>query len=55
MLASGLGVYRFVTIGEISREQHQLVRPPTVPEQCSGTLLGKGQEFNADFHWEALT
>lgn len=27
MLASGLGVYRFVMIGETSREQHQLVRP----------------------------
>ena len=27
MLASGLGVYRFVMIGQISREQHQLVRP----------------------------
>jgi hypothetical protein len=27
MLASGLGVYRFVKIGETSREQHQLVRP----------------------------
>ena len=27
MLASGLGVYRFVMIGELSREQHQLVRP----------------------------
>ena len=26
MLASGLGVYRFVKIGETSREQHQLVR-----------------------------
>lgn len=54
MLASGLGLYRFVKIGKISREQNQLVRP-TVPEQCSGTLLGKGQEFNAGFHWEALT
>ena len=28
MLASGLGVYRFVMIRQISREQHQLVPPP---------------------------
>ena len=34
MLASGLGVYRFVMIGQISRQQHQLVRPS--PPQSGG-------------------
>ena len=36
MLASGLGVYRFVKIGEISREQHQLVRLATLLKQRGG-------------------
>ena len=34
MLASGLGVYRFVMIGKISRAQHQLVR--LAPPQSGG-------------------
>ena len=36
MLASGLGVYRFVTIGEISREQNQLVRPYPAAKRRGG-------------------
>ena len=33
MLASGLGVYRFVKIGKISRKLHQLVRPSPPPKR----------------------
>jgi len=36
MLASGLGVYRIVMIGQISREQHQLVRPSLPHRRSSG-------------------
>ena len=35
MLASGLGVYRFVMIGQISREQYRLVRPAQ-PQSAGG-------------------
>ena len=36
MLASGRGVYRFVMIGQISREQNQLVRPAAVAAREGG-------------------
>ena len=38
MLASGQGVYRFVMIGQISREQHQLVRPSLPHRRSSGGI-----------------
>ena len=48
MLASGLGVYRFVMIGQISREQHQLVRP--APPLCGGGE-GNKDDRSPNFTW----
>ena len=45
MLASGLDVYRFVMIGQISREQHQLVRP-----SCCRAVGGDKGDCAAQLH-----
>ena len=48
MLASGLGVYRFVIIGKISRAQHQLVRPHR-PRAMLGDVIGQGTRIQCWF------